>query len=149
MVVKRMGEGEMKLSDKIRSFEIADVCVGLCVPASDPVERSTFFGFNGGLEYAAKIVEESGIEDRLDYLNRWLESRGLPLTWAGKMTAARFIAIEERVVNADTWDAYGESYITGSYIGEEYRWAGDIRWDHAKPEDRAEALKLDAAKDAK
>lgn len=139
----------MKLSGKIRSFEVAQGCVGMIAPMADPAEQSTFLGFNGGLQYAAKLVKESGIESRLDYLNAWLDSRGLPRDWKGKMTAARFISIEERVVNADTADAYGESYITGTYIGTEYRWSGDVRWDHARPEDRAEALKLEAAKEAK
>lgn len=88
-------------------------------------------------------------DERIAYLEAWLTSRGLPLDWKGKMTAARFISVEERVVNPDSADACGESYITGTYIDEDYRWAGDIRWDHAKAEDRAEALKLDAAKEMK
>lgn len=88
-------------------------------------------------------------DERIAYLEAWLTSRGLPLDWKGKMTAARFIAVEERVINPDSADAYGESYITGSYIDEEYRWAGDIRWDHAKAEDRAEALRLDATKETR
>ena len=100
-------------------------------------------------DFPGMVREKDPRDDRLDYLNRWLESRGLPLTWKGKMTAARFIAIEERVINPDSADAYCESYITGAYIGEEYRWAGDIRWDRATSEQRAEALKIDAAKEAK
>lgn len=132
---------ESRLAEHESNAKTCDVCarrtpnVLVMCDDCDPTIDGKVAGTGSGV---AKLQEEKEtMESRLGYLNRWLESRGLPLTWDGPL---------------DAWGWVVYDY-DGNVIGYDHEESGRCppgdtmlmeRWDDAPASDRAEALRIEA-----
>lgn len=81
-----------------------------------------------------------GMESRLAMLDSWLESRGLPADWTGELDTWGWIIGAWRQPSKLTIDRIDYSTHDLSYSLPHVV----IRWDHATPEQRTEALRIEA-----
>lgn len=75
--------------------------------------------------------------DRLAYLERWLEARGLPRDWTGRLDGFRSIYVSDPGGRVLATHLPGQG---GGWPGEPY---DIVSWDRATPEQKAEALRIE------
>lgn len=126
-------------SDMAQAAAFRGICEVLGIPSQDPT--SSILGFRA---YVARVKD---LEARNAVLAAWLESRGLPATWAGALDAWGWVVCRsDGMVRGVVCTSDGCDHGARALIMAGRCWPTDdiavIRWDHITTKQRAAALAL-------